>query len=166
MIIRLLVVASTALGLVSALAVSAELPGDPVSLESLDRIIARGCGQHPSTDGNSSCTGTASCQKELVYKPTHPIPQYGFKCTDVGAPCGTCHGGTHVTCQGTIDPLHPDLCAMYNVPCCNAPGVCMNDSFEDPSTLKITWSCKCEPLTPTMFGTRTMATIQYQGCNS
>lgn len=85
------------------------IPGQAVPFAELDQVVALGCGQNPSTTGNSNCTWSSSCEDQYYNWLT---PWHGRICLNPGTACGSCSGGTDITCQGAIQPSNPDGCIM------------------------------------------------------
>jgi len=92
--------------------------GVPVSNAELDLIVAAGCGQTASTNGNNNCTygNIAACAENGVFP--------NFQCVNPGAENGRCWGAQNETCQGQI-AQNGNLCV--NLPagaCCSLNAQC------------------------------------------
>ena len=93
--------------------------GLPISNRDLDAVVAAGCGQTPSSNGNNNCT----------YGNLTPCAENGqfphFSCANPGAEVGQCWGAQDETCQGDI-VRNGSLCLNLGPvsPCCSLNSEC------------------------------------------
>ena len=92
-------------------------PGVSVKSDSLDSVVALGCGQNITPQAACKYTSTGCNPKPKVYHDNNGIHLVGFYCGNDGALLG-CTGGANETCTGPIDPNAADKCAVSNDDCC------------------------------------------------
>jgi len=95
--------------------------GNIAAFSQLDRIVALGCGQNPSTVGNQNCNqGNQGCVT------AGQIPN--ITCNPNGAECGGCNGVKNQTCQGQIFN-NGYLCFEQNLnDCCSRTKTCFTQN--------------------------------------
>lgn len=89
--------------------------GEPAELSRLDEIRAAGCGQSPTTQGQSNCSGSASCATTGWFG-------YGA-CAAPGNICGSCSGNQDIICMGNQGNCN--LCSSYTTTCCSVSTNCV-----------------------------------------
>jgi len=135
---------------------SDEVLGDPVQLAELGAVTGFACGEFGTTQGNGPCSfSPGNCATVPTVRPGR-----GVDCASPGAPCGSCTGGTDITCQGGYSSEATALCSLTTPACCTV-STCSNGITPALNT------CECTgPATPPQ-GVRLVATMTYNlppGC--
>lgn len=128
--------------------ISAE--GVPVSNAELDLVVAAGCGQTPSTNGNNNCTygNLAPCGENGQFP--------NFQCANPGAELGQCWGAQNETCQGAIVRNgmrclngFPSACCALNSQCATVPATFTDEFGNQTFGTSCGWSPRQWPMQST-----------------
>ena len=153
-------VAVVAIGLASLnyMSFTSRLPGSQIPVQLLDQVVGRDCGQFTSTTGNSPCSSRLDCPTKGVN-----LPAFGTACSANGpdTSCGSCSGGTPITCQGTIF-YNGQLCyTPSQPPCCSINNSCSTSITVNYGIAWYTCDCSGGNGNVAVLGTRPIATISY-----
>lgn len=133
--------------------------GKPASAEVIDDLVASGCGQFCTTQGQGLCQQSIACHATLV----NPL---NIPCTSPGAACGACFGAQEIVCGGTL-AMNGELCFEYSTACCTPPGACTTtpvlipdpNDIDGPPLTQI--QCVCTGATNVKSGIRIMCSMDY-----